>query len=254
VVPDAVGKHRMPEDEPPQVPARTPFNTAEFFRPPPDAVGPVDAWGLTRWGAPSPQASERFRTGRQTGLGRPQGGGPGHQAPPGASPPQLPQRRPGTRPYPGSDAPRTRANPGATGPGPGRGFGSAPVPEYDPGPSRVGQAGRARRGLYAVHAAGPADLGDAVTREARAHAAAIRRAAEEEAAAIRQQASRQAAAIQREATERAAAVREAAEREAAELKSALLTMSGELGRAAVYVTQHLAAPGAALAVSTAKAN
>jgi hypothetical protein len=89
------------------------------------------------------------------------------------------------------------------------------------------------------------DQAAAITREASEEAAAIRQAAEQEAATIRRQVSIQAAAIQQEAADQAAAIRQAAEREAAELKAALVAMSGELGRAAAYVTQNLAAPGAA---------
>jgi hypothetical protein len=70
-----------------------------------------------------------------------------------------------------------------------------------------------------------------IAQEAQNYAAAIREAAEREADAITQQASGQAAAI-----------REAAQREAAELRARLDSMAGELGRAAAYVTESLAAP------------
>ncbi len=73
----------------------------------------------------------------------------------------------------------------------------------------------------------------AITQQAWNQAAAIRQAAEQDAATIRQQAAGQAAAI-----------RQAAEQEAAELRAHLLAMSGELGRAAFYVTQNLESPGA----------
>jgi transcriptional regulator with XRE-family HTH domain len=88
--------------------------------------------------------------------------------------------------------------------------------------------------------AGYGSGGEAMTADDQA--AAIKDEAWDQAAAIRREAEREAAAIRRQAESRAAAIREAAEREAAELRSALLAMSGELGRAAAYVTQNLAPP------------
>jgi hypothetical protein len=166
VVPAADGKHRRPEDEPPQAPARTSLRTAGFFRPPPDAAGPVDAWGPTRYGTPGSQAVR----------------------------PRLPVRRPGPLYAVPNDAP----------------------------------------------AAGHGSGGKAKTADDQA--AAIKDEAWDQAAAIRRAAEREAATIRRQAESRAAAIREEAEREAAELRSALLAMSGELGRAAAYVTQNLATP------------
>jgi hypothetical protein len=90
-------------------------------------------------------------------------------------------------------------------------------------------------------AAGHGSGGEAMTPDDQA--AAIKDEAWDQAAAIRRAAEREAATIRRQAESRAAAIREAAEREAAELRSALLAMSGQLGRAAAYVTQHLTAPG-----------
>jgi hypothetical protein len=250
VIPAAAGKHRRPEDEPPQVPAQMALDSAEFFRPPPDAVGPVDAWGPMRYGTPGPQAAA------------------------GAGPPRLPVRRPGSGPYPGGAAPRAPDDPPAAGYGPGRG--------YDRGQSLLTRGDRPEHGqrwLYAVPndapAAGPADrrpgrpptapfadrqaagpsgrggdlrdgdaghvaAGQVVTADDQA--AAIKDEAWDQAAAIRRAAEREAATIRRQAESRAAEIRQTAEREAAELRSAILAMSGELGRAAAYVAENLATP------------
>jgi hypothetical protein len=205
-----------------------PLSTAEFFRPPPDAMGPVDAWGPTRYVTPGPQAG-------------PEAGRPG-----------LPVRRPGRGPYPGGAAPRgtarSRVSPPAPRYDPGRGHdrGQSPLTPGDrpePGQRRLyglrndaqadgGDLGDGGAGLSAGQVTTADDRAAAIKDEAWDEAAAIRRAAEQEAAAIRQQAE-----------SRAAAIRQAAERDAAELRSELLAISGELGRAAAYVTQNLATPG-----------
>jgi hypothetical protein len=171
------------------------------------------------------------------------------------------------------------------------------APDYQPGPGYPQRQGhpddRGNRRLHAVpggaSAAGPAGMragsrsagpfnGRQAPGPARrqadaadgadlwwAHSAggqadAIRHAAEQEAAAIRQAAEQDAAAIRHRAAGQAAAIRHAAEQEAAELRAHLLAMSGELGRAAFYVTQNLESAGAlatmpaqALAPTTAPA-
>lgn len=278
MVPVAAGKHRRPDDEPPQVPAPTPLSTAAFFRPPPDAAGPVDAWGPTRYGTPGPQAAAAV------GL------------------PRLPVRRPASGPYPGDAAPRgTMRAPDdhpAPGYGPGRDNdpGHAPPsdrPEYGqrwlyavrndapaagpagprPGrpptaPSADPQVAWARPGRPPVPSADPqlagpfgpgADLQDGGAGHvsggqpmtADDQAAAIKDEAWDEAAAIRRAAQQEAASIRQQAERRAAAIRQVAEREAADLRSALLAMYGELDRAAAYLTQSLATPGAAPTVPPA---
>jgi hypothetical protein len=81
-----------------------------------------------------------------------------------------------------------------------------------------------------------------ITQDAEDNAAAIRDTAERRAAAITQQAASRADEMTRQATAQAAAIREAAEQEATQLRARLDQMSGELGRVAAYVTEHLAAP------------
>ena len=262
MVPVAPGKHRRPEAEPPQAPGRMPLSTAEYLPAPAGIARPDPDWPADTNGVSWPQFSSPAP---MLHPDHPSAPVPRVRATPG------PQGPAGPRPVP-ADYPRR--------PEPGYDFGPG-YRDYEPTPgypsARGDQAGGGQRRLYAVpddaRPGGPAGvqpdhgqaspLGDqqvtgpfgpagqvltaaeqqaaAITHEAWGQAAAVQHAAEQEAAAIRQRAASQAAAI-----------RDAAEREAAELKAALLAMSGELGRAAAYVTHNLAPPGTEPAVLPAE--